>query len=103
VELDSNALEYQNLSGTNLAYANLVNAGLIGHEAVVDCLALSGDGQRLYSASDDGIIRRWDLATGECLRSIDTRLCAGANITNVKGLTPAQTDSLLALGAISDG
>lgn len=31
---------------------------------------------------------------------IDTRLCAGANITNVKGLTPAQTVSLIALVAI---
>jgi WD40 repeat protein len=128
VELDSNALEYQNLSGTNLAYANLVNAGLkgtnlsranledclttpvfgtptaivmskdsrqfitahidqtiiiwdrvsgielqrlIGHEAVVDCLALSGDGQWLYSGSYDGKIKEWNLAERTCTRTFE--------------------------------
>jgi predicted NACHT family NTPase len=43
----------------------------------------------------------WNRLT-EVYLPIDTRLCAGANITNVKGLTPAQTDALLALGAIDD-
>jgi WD40 repeat protein len=62
------------------------------------------DGKLLYAANEDRMIKEWDLTTGECLRSIDTRLCAGANITNVKGLTPAQIDSLLALGVkIDDG
>jgi WD40 repeat protein len=69
---------------------------------VVSAIAISDDSQLLYSDSEDGTIKEWDVATGECLRSIDTRLCAGANITNVKGLTPAQTDALLALGAFSD-
>ncbi len=65
-------------------------------------VALSLDEDLLYSSNEDGMIKEWDVSTGECLRTIDTRLCAGANITNVKGLTPAQIDSLLALGAFSD-
>jgi WD40 repeat protein len=63
---------------------------------------LSVDEKFLYSSSADGLIKEWDVETGECLRSIDPRLCAGANITNVKGLTPAQTDALLALGAFDN-
>ncbi|WP_310485709.1 hypothetical protein, partial [Chamaesiphon sp. VAR_48_metabat_403] len=63
-------------------------------------IALSKEGKLLYSASKDRTIKEWDLTTGKCLRSIDTRLCAGANITNVKGLTDAQIASLIALGAI---
>jgi WD40 repeat protein len=126
VNLEANALEYQNLSGTNLTYANLVNAGLrgtdlsganlenclttsvfrtlntlviskddsqfitahddgsiriwdrasgrelqnlIGHQDSVNCLALSGDGQFLYSGSTDSTIKEWDLTTGSCRRT----------------------------------
>jgi WD40 repeat protein len=72
-----------------------------GHQGLVMTIALSGDGRSLYSGgSDDTIV--WDVVSGEEVISIDHRLCAGANITNVKGLTPAQTDSLIALGAFSD-
>jgi predicted NACHT family NTPase len=63
---------------------------------------LSVDKKLLYSSSADGLIKEWDVETGECLRTIDPRLCAGANITNVKGLTTAQTASLIALGAIDN-
>jgi WD40 repeat protein len=126
VNLEANTLEYQNLRGTNLAYANLVNAGLrgtdlsganlenclitsvfgtlntlviskddsqfitahddgsiriwnrasgrelqtlIGHQDSVNCLALSGDGQSLYSGSTDSTIKEWDLTTGSCRRT----------------------------------
>ncbi len=72
-----------------------------GHRSWVNTIALSPDGQLLYSGSHDCSIKEWDLVTGKDIRTIDYRLCAGANITNVKGLTPAQIDSLLALGAIS--
>jgi predicted NACHT family NTPase len=72
-----------------------------GHQSSVRTIALSGDGRWLYSGSDDKTIV-WDLVSGAEVRSIDRRLCAGANITNVKGLTRAQTDALLALGAFSD-
>jgi predicted NACHT family NTPase len=73
-----------------------------GQQISVRAISLSVDEQRLYSSSVDGMIKEWDVATGKCLRTIDTRLCAGANITNVKGLTPAQADALFALGAFSD-
>jgi predicted NACHT family NTPase len=75
-----------------------------GHKGLVNTITLSEneDGRFLYSGSGDGTIKAWDVATGKCFRTIDYRLCAGANITNVKGLTPAQTESLLALGAFSD-
>jgi WD40 repeat protein len=73
------------------------------HEDSVNTIFLSEDGQFLYSCSNyDPTIKEWAVITGECLRTIDYRLCADANITNVKGLTPAQIDSLLALGAFSD-
>jgi WD domain, G-beta repeat/NACHT domain/Pentapeptide repeats (8 copies) len=91
-----------------------------GHKGSVRAITLSRDGQRLYSGGDDRMIKEWNLADGKFQRtfeghqdlkraiiltgygeSIDYRLCAGANITNVKGLTPAQTDALLALGAFS--
>jgi WD40 repeat protein len=71
-------------------------------ENLLIAIALSVDEDLLYSSNKDGMIREWDVVTGECLRTIDPRLCASANITNVKGLTPAQTDALLALGAFSD-
>jgi WD40 repeat protein/DNA-binding Xre family transcriptional regulator len=74
-----------------------------GHQDCVRAITLSNDENLLYSAGYDGTIKKWDVLTGKSLDAIDPRLCAGANITNVKGLTPAQTDSLLALGAFSDG
>ncbi len=73
-----------------------------GHQDSVMAIALSTDGKFIYSSSSDRMIREWSLKNGEYLRSIDTRLCAGANITNVKGLTLAQTDALLVLGAFDD-
>jgi cytochrome c len=38
---------------------------LRGHQAGVNALALAGDGQTLFSASSDGTIRQWDLASGQ--------------------------------------
>ncbi|WP_310484994.1 NACHT domain-containing protein, partial [Chamaesiphon sp. VAR_48_metabat_403] len=126
VELDSNALEYQDLSGTNLAYANFVNAELkgtnlnganlencltkrvfgtlndiimskdnrqfitahsdntiriwdrasgrelkwlLGHQNTVKVLALSGDGQRLYSGGH--VVKEWDPTDGTCQRTFE--------------------------------
>jgi WD40 repeat protein len=72
------------------------------HQGVMFEMAISANGKMLYTCGKDLTIEEFDVVTGQCLRTIDPRLCAGANITNVKGLTPAQTDALLALGAISD-
>jgi WD40 repeat protein len=44
---------------------------LTGHTAQVDMLALSGDGKRLLSGSQDATLRLWDVETGKellCLR-----------------------------------
>jgi WD40 repeat protein len=72
------------------------------HQDSVTAIALSIDDKFLYSCSNDLTIKKWNLKTRKCLHTIDHRLCAGANITNVKGLTPAQIDSLFALGAIDE-
>jgi WD40 repeat protein len=73
-----------------------------GHESSVRAISMNSDESRLYSGSDDGTIKIWDIKSGICVSMIDPRLCAGANITGVKGLTPAQTDALIALGAFDD-
>jgi WD40 repeat protein len=75
---------------------------LQGNQDWIRALALSKNGKLLYSGGNDGTIKLWCLATEKCISTIDTRLCAGANITGARGLTPAQTDSLIALGAFDD-
>jgi WD40 repeat protein len=71
-----------------------------GHEDWVRALMLNDDEKSIFSGSDDSTIRQWDIATGECLATFDNSLCSGAKITNTRGLTPAQIESLKALGAI---
>jgi WD40 repeat protein len=73
-----------------------------GHQDWVRAISLSADGQTLYSGSDDRTIKVWSIMTGKCIDTIDPRLCADANITGTKGLTPAQTDALIALGAFDE-
>jgi WD40 repeat protein len=126
-KINLNALEYQDLRDTNLAYSNLVNVGLIGtnlsganlencittsmfssvcdiiiskddrqviaahdntiriwdrvsrreikrltgHKDSVLALALSMDGQRIYSASEDNTIKEWNLTDGKYLRTFE--------------------------------
>ncbi|NEP18365.1 MAG: hypothetical protein F6J97_15915, partial [Leptolyngbya sp. SIO4C1] len=48
----------------------------------------------------DETIRFWDVKTGECLRVIDERVCAGMNITDAAGLTAGQRTALKLMGAI---
>ncbi len=42
----------------------------IGHTSFVNCLEISFDRSKLYSGSSDGILRAWDISSGECLKSI---------------------------------
>jgi WD40 repeat protein len=72
----------------------------IGHQDSVRSITVSGEW--LYSSSDDNTIKQWEISTGKCVATIDNSLCAGANITGVRGLTEAQISSLQTLGAISD-
>ncbi|MEH1889784.1 MAG: WD40 repeat domain-containing protein [Nostoc sp.] len=73
-----------------------------GHEDWVLSVAFSPDGQRIVSGSDDETIRIWDATTGDCLRVISYKLCAGLNITGVIGLTSAQRVALKLMGAIDN-
>lgn len=43
---------------------------LIGHTGQVWTVAYSLDGQMLFSGSDDGTIRQWDVASGECVNTL---------------------------------
>jgi WD40 repeat protein len=58
-------------------------------------------GQLLASSSADGTIRLWDIQTGECLKILRSpRPYEGMNIHGIQGLTDAQQENLIALGAI---
>ncbi len=70
----------------------------------VRSVAFSPSGKKLASASNDGIIKLWDMETGECLK---TFMRSGGpyermNITDVRGLTDAQKDTIRVLGSIGE-
>jgi WD40 repeat protein len=73
---------------------------LSGHEHWAWSLALlSAD--ILLSGSQDETIQCWDLKTGEPFQRLEVpRPYAGMNITGAKGLTDAQRQTLIVLGAI---
>ncbi|MDJ0635340.1 MAG: NB-ARC domain-containing protein [Xenococcaceae cyanobacterium MO_188.B29] len=73
---------------------------LKGHSSMVRAISLTPDGQTLVSGSADGTIRLWDFATGKTLKVLrPKRPYEGMNITDIRGLTPAQKETLIALGA----
>ena len=43
---------------------------LAGHESVITAVCISLDATKILSADYDGVIKLWDRATGECLRTI---------------------------------
>jgi WD40 repeat protein len=64
-------------------------------------VALSEDGQRVISGGIDGTLRLWDSRTGACLRiSRDERRYEQVDITGLTGVTDAQRQVLIALGAV---
>lgn len=71
------------------------------HTRPVWTVAFSPDGKTLASCSEDETIRCWNVATGGCLNILrPQRPYEGMNITDVTGLTPAQRNTLIALGAV---
>jgi WD40 repeat protein len=75
---------------------------LKNQKSSVRSIGMDASRQFLYSSGDDGIVMKWDVKNNSFCSMFDTRLCAGANITGVKGLTHAQTDTLITLGAFDD-
>ncbi|MBE7385439.1 MAG: WD40 repeat domain-containing protein [Leptolyngbya sp. SIO1E4] len=74
---------------------------LKGHRSAVRGLAFTPDGQTLASSSTDNTIRLWDMETEQTLKVLRSqRPYEGMKIADVQGLTIAQKDMLIALGAI---
>ena len=73
---------------------------LRGHGATITCIEVSRQGDFIASSSVDGTVRLWDLHTGACLATLEAQgPYAGMTITGVSGITRAQVQSLLLLGA----
>jgi WD40 repeat protein/transcriptional regulator with XRE-family HTH domain len=74
---------------------------LVGHSNVVWSVAFSPTEPILASAGDDGTIRLWNSTTGEYIKMVgEERLCERMNITDAQGISIAQRQTLLSLGAI---
>jgi WD40 repeat protein len=71
------------------------------HTDAVYAVALSASGEQLASCSLDGTVRLWDLTSGPTLvRTLQPdRRYERMDTTGLQGITPAQRDTLLALGA----
>jgi WD40 repeat protein len=81
---------------------------LLGHKHGVFAVAFVphynndfAERQLLASTGTDATIRFWDVVTGECVKIIRSpRPYEGMNIRGIQGLTAAQQENLIALGAI---
>jgi WD40 repeat protein/DNA-binding XRE family transcriptional regulator len=79
-------------------------ATMQGHTGGVWGVALSADGHLLASGSWDGTVRLWKTSNGECLSVFRNARCyERLDITGLTGITEAQRQALLALGAFEKG
>jgi WD40 repeat protein len=70
------------------------------HEQPIWSIAFGADGDTLATASEDETIRIWDIKTGKPINILQPeKLYQGMNISNSSGLTVAQKELLLLLGA----
>lgn len=66
-------------------------------------VSFSPDGRFLANASDDEVIAIWDIEKGDCIKTLrPERPYERMNITGVEGLTKAQINTLITLGAFED-
>jgi WD40 repeat protein len=74
---------------------------LRGHTGTVRSVAVSRDGLRVASGGYDGSARLWHAHTGECLRTFSIeRRYERVDISGLTGITGAQHQSMVALGAV---
>lgn len=82
------------------AHTGALQQTLRDHSAAVTCIEISPRGECIASSSADGTIRLWNMNTGERVATLDAQgPYAGMRIAGVTGITPAQRESLLLLGA----
>lgn len=43
---------------------------LYGHKNTINAVAITRDGLRAVSGGDDGMLKQWDLETGQCLNTL---------------------------------
>ena len=73
---------------------------LRGHDSWVRAIVFTSDNKQLISSSTDGTIRIWNIAKEETIKVLrPKRPYEGMNIAHTEGLTTAQKQSLIALGA----
>src|SRR5206468_103224 len=76
-------------------------ATLCGHTGTVAAVAVSADGDLVASGSFDGSVKLWETSGGACLRTLrPERRYERMDITGLTGITDAQRQALVALGAV---
>lgn len=76
-------------------------ATLAGHSALVRAVALSADGRLVASGSIDGTVKPWDVVSRTALRTLrGDRRYERMDISGQSGVTQAQREAMLALGAL---